>query len=255
MVGEVARGVLGALLAALLATLIAAPEAASTSTIRVLQMNICHSGIAGCYTGDRVVAKAMAVITATGPDVVSVNEACSGDVEPLRSAMGPGHSMFMAAQHRDGTPVLCRNGEQFGNIIMVTSALSGPRHGAGGRYTVQQGNNEERVWACLPGGRLTACTTHLADRRGQTALAQCHELMADAAGYARTAPVVVAGDFNLRFLGNPDVQQCDQPGFYRKGDGALQHVFLTDNLPFVEATQIDMAGTTDHPGWLVTVAI
>ena len=35
----------------------------------------------------------------------------------------------------------------------------------------------------------------------------------------------------------------------------MQHVFATTNLAFVSGTKIDMAGTTDHPGWLVTVTM
>ncbi|HET9143718.1 MAG TPA: hypothetical protein VFO68_30460, partial [Actinophytocola sp.] len=71
------------------AALVSAPlEApASTGTVRVLQLNICHGGWADCFTGDDVMAKAAAVIAASHPQVVSVNEACSNDVEPLRSAM------------------------------------------------------------------------------------------------------------------------------------------------------------------------
>jgi endonuclease/exonuclease/phosphatase family metal-dependent hydrolase len=112
-----------------------------------------------------------------------------------------------------------------------------------------------RVWACLPAGALSACTTHLSASSGTTALAQCKELMSRAAGYASSAPVVVSGDMNLRYQGNPDAQDCNRTGFYRKGDGDLQHVFATTSLTFVSGTKIDMAGTTDHPGWLVTVTM
>lgn len=247
------RSVLAVLLI-LSGPLLAASAASAATTVKVLQLNICHSGIAGCYTGDAVMTKAVSVIGSTKPQVLSVNEACSGDVDRLRQAMGPAQAVFVAAQRPGGTPVTCTNGQQYGNIIMVADALAGGP-GATGRYTAQDDSNEMRVWACLPAGRLSACTTHLSAYSGSAALAQCKELMARAAGYATTAPTVVAGDMNLRYQGTPNVQDCNRSGFYRKGDGSVQHVFATTSLAFVSGTKIDMAGTTDHPGWLVTVTM
>lgn len=232
-----------------------APAASSAATtVKVLQLNICHSGAVDCFTGEAVMTKAVSVISSTKPQVLSVNEACSGDVERLRAAMGPAQVRFVAAQRPDGSPVTCRNGQQYGNVVMVADALAGSTS-ASGRYTAQDGSTEMRVWACLPAGALSACTTHLSARSGTTALAQCRELMSRAAGYTAAGPVVVAGDLNLRYGGSPDAQDCNRSGFYRKGDGSVQHIFATTNLTFVSGTRIDMAGTTDHPGWLVTVTM
>jgi hypothetical protein len=230
------------------------PAASGATTVKVLQLNICHSGIASCYTGDRVMTKAISVITATRPQVLSVNEACSGDIAPLRQAMGAARAVFVAAQRPDGTPVTCTNGQHYGNIVMVVDALAGTV-GVTGRYTAQDSSTEMRVWACLPAGVLTACTTHLSARSGTVALAQCKELLARAMQYARTAPTVVAGDMNLRYGGVPNVQDCNPSGFYRKGDGSVQHVFASTNLAFVSGTRISMDGTTDHPAWLVTTTM
>jgi hypothetical protein len=230
------------------------PVASAATTVKVLQLNICHSGAAGCFTGEAVMTKAVSVISSTRPQVLSVNEACAGDVERLRAAMGAARAQFVAAQRPDGSAVLCRNGQQYGNAVMVVDALAG---GAGvtGRYTAQDGSTELRVWACLPAGRLSACTTHLSARSGTTALAQCKELMTRAAGYTAAGPVVVSGDLNLRYQGSPDAQSCNRTGFYRKGDGSVQHVFASTDLTFVSGTKISMSGTTDHPGWLVTVTM
>ncbi len=237
----------------LLSLLVLAVPASAATTVKVLQLNICHSGVAGCYAGaEPVMAKAESVIAANGPQVVSVNEACAGDVARLRAAMGGAVSVFVAARHRDGTPVRCTNGQEYGNILLVASALAGGP-AASGQYAAQDDSNELRVWACLPAGALSACTTHLSARSGSVALAQCQDLMARAAGYP--APAVVSGDLNLRYQGSPDAQACNRPGFYRKGDGAVQHVFATTNLTFVRGTEIGMSGTTDHPAWLVTVTM
>lgn len=234
---------------------LAVPPASAATTVKVLQLNICHSGVAGCYTGaEPVLAKAAAVISSTRPQVLSVNEACEGDVARLQAAMGDSVAVFVAAQRRDGTPVTCTNGQRYGNILLVVSAVAGGPP-ASGRYATQDDGNEMRVWACLPAGALSACTTHLSARSGTVALAQCQDLMARAAGYAASGPAVVAGDLNLRYQGSPDAQSCNRTGFYRKGDGDVQHVFATTNLAFVSGTKIDMAGTTDHPGWLVTVTM
>ncbi|HEU5472919.1 MAG TPA: endonuclease/exonuclease/phosphatase family protein [Actinophytocola sp.] len=245
---------LAAMAVAVGAMMIGAPldAPAATSTVKVLQLNICHSGVAGCYTGERVMTKAISVISSTRPQVVSVNEACSGDVERLRAAMGPASTMFVAAQRPAGNPVLCVNGQEYGNIIMVAADLAGGP-GVSGRFTAQDSSTEMRAWACLPAGVLSACTTHLSARDSSAAMAQCRELLARAVSYAGTAPTVVAGDFNLRYQGNPNIQNCNPAGFYRKGDGSVQHVFATTSLAFVSTTRIDMSGTTDHPGWLVTV--
>jgi hypothetical protein len=237
----------------LLASVAPAPATAAT-TVRVLQLNICHSGVAGCFTGDAVMTKAVSVISSVRPHVLSVNESCSGDVEALRAPMAPARAVFVAAQRRDGTPVRCRNGQEYGNIVIVAESLAGSSP-ATGRFSAQDSGNEMRVWACLPAGALSACSTHLSASSGTTALAQCRELMTRAVGYAATAPVVVAGDMNLRYQGSPNVQDCNRTGFYRKGDGGLQHVFATTSLAFVSGRTIGMSGTTDHPAWLVTVTM
>lgn len=246
------------LAAALPLSLVIFVVAPTTSTsaataVAVLQLNICHSGVADCYTGaEPVLAKAESVIASANPQVVSVNEACEGDVPRLRAALGSAVATFVAAEHRDGTPVTCTNGQRYGNILLVVDALAGGPAETG-RYAAQDDSNEMRAWACLPAGSVSACTTHLSARSGTTALAQCQELMARAAGYAAAGPVVVAGDLNLRYQGNPDAQSCNRDGFYRKGDGDVQHVFATTSLAFVDGTEIDMDGTTDHPGWLVNL--
>src|SRR4051812_5360187 len=55
-----------------------APTAAAgvpPAPVRLLQLNLCNSGIAACYTG-RSVAEAATVIRAEAPDLVTLNEIC-----------------------------------------------------------------------------------------------------------------------------------------------------------------------------------
>jgi hypothetical protein len=224
------------------------------TTITVLQLNICHGGMAGCYRGDAVLAKAVEVIRSSAPQVLSVNEACSRDIDRLRPAMGPARALFVAARNLDGTPTLCRDGDQYGNILMVADGFAGATEETGtydAQYRAEDGHLELRSWACLPAGRLSACTTHLSSDNAPTALAQCQDLMSRAAGYPR--PAIIAGDFNLKDQGSPSMRDCDPTGFSRRGDGSVQHVYASDDLTFAKATRIDMTGTTDHPGWLTTL--
>jgi len=245
------RTVTGVLLLVLF--LAAGSPASAATTVKVLQLNICHSGVASCYTGaEPVMAKAVSVITGTRPQVLSVNEACSGDVTRLQAAMGPSQAVFVAAQTRAGGFVTCTNGQQYGNILIVVSSLAGGSP-ITGRYNAQDSGNEMRVWACLPAGGLSACTTHLSASSGSVALAQCKELLTRAAGLP--GPTVVSGDMNLRYQGSPNVQDCNPTNFYRKGDGDVQHVFASSSLTFVSGAKQSMSGTTDHPAWLVTVTM
>ncbi|MBP2320661.1 hypothetical protein JOF56_001046 [Kibdelosporangium banguiense] len=235
--------------------LLVAPSAAATGTgasVTVLELNICHGGMAGCYRGDAVMVKAAEVIRMSKPHVLSVNETCSGDVDRFRPAMGPARALFVAARNLDGSPVMCSGSDgQYGNIIMVSARFGGTAEESGvyaAQYTAADGIGELRAWACLPAATLSACTTHLSSDNAPTALAQCRELMSRAAGFP--GPTVVAGDFNLRDGGMRD---CDRSGFSRRGTRSVLHVYASDDLSFVTTAEIDMMGTTDHPGWLVTL--
>lgn len=242
-----------------LGLLVVPPAAACTAgtTITVLQLNICHGGMADCYRGDAALVKAVEVVGSSKPQVLSVNEACSGDIDRLRPAMGPARALFVAARNLDGTPTLCRDGDQqYGNIIMVASRFAGTGEESGtytAQYTAADGHLELRSWACLPAAELSACTTHLSSDNAPTALAQCQDLMNRAAGYPR--PTIVAGDFNLKDQGTPSMRDCDPTGFSRRGDGSVQHLYASDDLSFGQTTSIDMTGTTDHPGWLATLTL
>lgn len=242
---------------ALLIVPAACTEVTSTAkTITVLQLNICHGGTnPACYRGDAALTKAAEVIKSNKPDVVSVNEACAGDIERLRPVLAPARALFVAARDLDGTPALCRGSDQqYGNIIMVASRFAGTAEESGtytAQYTAPKGNRELRAWACLRAADLSACTTHLSSDNAPTALAQCRELMSRAAGYPR--PAIVVGDFNLKDEGSPGMRDCDSAGFSRRGDGDVQHLYAADGLTFAHTATIDMAGSTDHPGFLITL--
>ena len=85
--------------------------------LRVLQLNLCNSGIESCYTGHSV-ARAAAVIGSVGPNLVTLNEVCRDDVSNLERVLSEGArdgdvvSAFQpAADRRTAAAFQCRNGQ------------------------------------------------------------------------------------------------------------------------------------------------
>jgi hypothetical protein len=253
--------------AALLIGLPAAGEATGQA-LRVLQLNLCDSGIAGCYTG-RSVPQAAAVIRAGVPDVVTLNEVCEEDVRTLDRAMtglypdGTVVSAFRpAGDRRTSGPFLCRNGQPYGIGLLVH--IRAPHHGYatyGGTYPTQDTRDpEERVWLCVHAlADFYACTTHLASTSATVALAQCGYLLDTAIPAMRLRggyrPTVLAGDLNLSYGGTPDVRSCVPSSYLRLDDGGVQHIVATGDLRLGSVSSVGMDGTTDHPGLLAALAI
>jgi hypothetical protein len=243
------------------------PDVAGDGAVRVLQMNLCDSGLARCYTG-RSVGEAGDVIRAEAPDVVTLNEVCHDDVAPLERALadtagGVVVSAFQPAWDRStGAALRCRNGQPYGVALLMRTAGTG-HEAVGGTYPMQDaGSAELRAWLCL-GPRparmsgvataaVTVCTTHLASGDPVVAHAQCVYLTGTAipAVAARTgsAPVILGGDLNLR----ADGSTCIPAGHRRADDGHVQHVVATPGLTVGPPRTIAMPAT-DHPGLLVTL--
>jgi endonuclease/exonuclease/phosphatase family metal-dependent hydrolase len=239
--------------------------------LRVLQLNLCSSGIAGCYTG-RSTAEAAKVIRAEAPDLVTLNEVCQDDVSSLQRALAdvvPGAvSAFQPARNaRTGDPYRCRNGQQYG-IGLVSRWPSVPGSSAGGGIypTQDREDPEERAWLCLdvaaspedPRSAVAACTTHLAYTKREVAGAQCRYLfdtvIAELRAPVGAAPLVVGGDLNLGSGDSPELESCLPPGSALVDDGGEQHVVATPEFVVDSFRTIDLRGTTDHPGLLVTLA-
>jgi endonuclease/exonuclease/phosphatase family metal-dependent hydrolase len=241
-----------------------APE----TPVRVLQLNLCSSGIAGCYTG-RSTAEAAEVIRAERPDLVTLNEVCEDDVPALERALGdvvPGGgvgSAFQAARDgRTGQPYRCRNGRHYGiGIVSRWSALPGATDG-GGIYPAQDPDDpEERAWLCMEVGATPAvavCTTHLAYTVRKVASAQCRYLFDTVVAGMRArdgaAPLVVGGDLNLGSGESPDLVACLPPGSVLADDDGQQHVVATPEFVMEGSRTIDL-DETDHPGLLVDLVL
>ncbi|MFC4017345.1 endonuclease/exonuclease/phosphatase family protein [Micromonospora sp. GCM10011542] len=243
-------------------------DATGPTTVRALQLNLCNSGRAGCYTG-RSVTEAAVLISAEVPDLVTLNEICQDDVAALEPAFAVVHrggavvSAFAAAGDRPtGDVTRCRDGQPYG--IGLLARLPAPHAG----HTVRSGihptqdvtDPEERAWLCVHvPGALHACTTHLAATSATVALAQCGHLLDTVVPAIRRstgyAPTVLIGDLNLRHGGAPDVQSCVPPGYLRDDDGALQHIIATTDVTICCSRPVDLRGATDHPGLVATLTI
>ncbi|MEN3308360.1 MAG: hypothetical protein V7603_4562 [Micromonosporaceae bacterium] len=231
-----------------------------TTTFVLLQMNLCNSGMAlSCYSFGKAVDEAVAKIRRYPPDLVTLQEVCRSDVYvrggwgPLAKAMADLYGSdnvavdFFPARNRytnDG--YRCVNGELYG--VAVLHHFNG-REVHGGWYDSQDPSDEMRAWTCTTviTGRLTGCTTHLSIDN-DVAVRQCHELMSILASPWVMPEVIVAGDFNLTSQpGTPhDVQGCTLPTYDRRSDGALQHVFFTRDIQWLQG-RYEAMRWTDHP--------
>jgi hypothetical protein len=239
------------------------------TTVRVLQMNLCNSGRAGCYSGGRAVRVAATLIHQHEPDMVSLNEVCRDDVQALEqalvatSAAATVASAFRSAVDRPTrAPVRCENGEEFGNgVLAVVPSRAAGYDIYGGIYPDQDpADPEERVWVCIDlATQFAACATHTASISSDVALAQCRYLLRSAAptmsGSDGGDPVILGADLNLAAHGSPSPQSCLPGGYQRVDDGALQDVVVSAGIEVRSHLVIDMRATTDHPGLLVDVVL
>ena len=185
---------------AVLVTLVTTAGSAPDGRVRVLQMNLCNSGLAGCYTG-RAVATAVEVIRAQTPDVVTLNEVCRADVAVLERALGAGTSAFRPAMdRRTGEAVRCVDGEPYGIAVLTRRPATLT---TGGIYPTQNpADTEQRAWLCLDTTAFAACTTHLDNGDAAVARAQCDYLH-----------VVVSPQFSITAERRIDMQATtDHPG-------------------------------------------
>lgn len=215
----------------------------------VLQMNLCLSGLAGCYGGTeypRVVDEAVATIAAQDPEAVTLNEACSGDAEEI--AARSGYQVRFATVVYRGAPLPCVKPEGrgvFGNAVLTKERIVASHDQA---FTAQSGV-EERRWLCATTARrVSVCTTHLSTRGTDEARAandaQCRELGEVLASYAARGATVAGGDVNRQ-------DSCAPAGMWTTTDAAatqapgIQHVYGSPALQ-APSSRVLPATYTDH---------
>ena len=234
------------------ATPAATPPAAS-STYTLMQMNLCLSGIAGCYgktAYPAVLREALARIREARPDAVTFNEACRGDV--ARIARGTGYRLRFSRVIYRGERLRCvRPGGRglFGDAVLTKAVIeTTDEHD----FKAQAGI-ERRRWLCVTTRvAVDVCTAHLNTRSTIEVAgnnAQCAELTALIARRASARTVIFGGDVNRR-------RSCAPHGVWTRDDGSadqapgLQHVYGSGALRSASA-QVVPATHTDHDFLLV----
>jgi endonuclease/exonuclease/phosphatase family metal-dependent hydrolase len=219
-----------------------------------MQMNLCLSGLGGCYTKrvdyPAVVWEATTRVREASPDAVTFNEACSGDVALI--AKRTGYHLRFSKVIYNGKPLHCiRPGGRgfFGDAVLskaaILSAVSQPFKA--------QGGPERREWLCVSTrAGVDVCTAHLAAHEPDEVAAnapQCAELGTILARLAAARAVIFGGDVNRR-------RSCAPHGFWTRTDGSAhqdpgsQQVYGTGAFRSPSARVVP-AKHTDHDVLLV----
>jgi endonuclease/exonuclease/phosphatase family metal-dependent hydrolase len=225
----------------------AAPAAAG-SRYTLMQMNLCLSGLAGCYgkaAYPAVLEEALARILQAHPDAVTINEACHRDVALIARRIGY-HLRFSRVIYR-GKPLRCvrpAGRGLFGDAVLTEAAIE---HTDTQDFDAQEGI-ERRRWLCVTTrADVDLCTAHLNTRTTIEVAgndAQCAELAALLARRAAARTVAFAGDVNRR-------DSCAPAGVWTRTDSAgdqapgLQHVYGSGALRS-PAAEVVPATHTDH---------
>jgi hypothetical protein len=230
-----------------------ATGAARRSTYTLMQMNLCLSGVAGCYRKVHYpagVRKAISRLRAARPDAITLNEACSRDAALIGRRIGY-HVRFAPVRYY-GEPLPCvRPGGrgQFGDAVLTKASVSS----ADSQAFDAQAGPERRVWLCA-GTRVgvDVCTAHLASAESDEVAAnepQCVELRTLLARRAATRTVIFGGDVNRR-------SPCAPSGFWTTSDHSAgqdpgsQHVYGSGALSAPSARVVPVR-FTDHDVLLV----
>jgi endonuclease/exonuclease/phosphatase family metal-dependent hydrolase len=230
----------------------AAPPAAS-STYTLMQMNLCLSGLAGCYgkvAYPAVLEEAVARIREAHPDAVTFNEACRSDVARIARRTGY-HLRFSRVIYRGERLRCVRPGGRglFGDAVLTEAAIERTDN----HDFKAQAGIERRRWLCVSTRvDIDVCTAHLNTRTTIEVAgndAQCVELAALLARRASARTVIFGGDVNRR-------RSCAPDGVWTRTDSSadqapgLQHVYGTGALRSPSA-QVVPATHTDHDVLLV----
>jgi endonuclease/exonuclease/phosphatase family metal-dependent hydrolase len=229
----------------------ASPPAGSTYTL--MQMNLCLSGLAGCYGKVEYpagVEEALALIREAHPDAVTVNEACRSDVALI--AQRTGYHLRFSRVIYYGKPLPCVHpGGRglFGDAVLTRSAIESTDSQA---FEAQAGP-ERRQWLCVSTRvSVEVCTAHLASHEIDELAAndpQCAELGALLGRRAASRTVIFGGDVNRR-------PSCAPHSFWTRTDSFAhqdpgdQHVYGTGALRSPAARMVPTKHT-DHDVLLV----
>jgi endonuclease/exonuclease/phosphatase family metal-dependent hydrolase len=222
-----------------------------------MQMNLCLSGLAGCYVKveyPAVVEEAVARILEAHPDAVTFNEACRGDVALIARRTGYHLRFSEVIYYGKALPCVKPGGRGlFGDAVLTKASIQSSDSQA---FAAQAGP-ERRQWLCASTRiGVDVCTAHLASPEADEVAAndpQCAELRALLARRAATGTVIFGGDVNRR-------PSCAPLGFWTRTDRSAhqdpgsQQVYGTGALR-APSTRVVPAMHTDHDVLLVRTRI
>lgn len=228
---------------------------ASGPSFTLMQMNLCLSGMAGCWDKaayPAVLREAVTRIRQVRPDAVTVNEACRVDAETLARRTGYRLRFTRVIYAGERLPCIDPGGRGlFGDAVLTAASIETSQS----RPFEAQSGFEERRWLCVT-TRLeqVACTAHLGTRRSTTGAstndAQCAELSALLAGHAAARTVAFGGDVNRRGA-------CAPAGVWARTDSSadqapgLQHVYGSGDTLRSPRAEVLPAAHSDHDVLLV----
>jgi endonuclease/exonuclease/phosphatase family metal-dependent hydrolase len=220
---------------------------------KLMQANLCLSGIGGCYAKvdyPAGVEDVVARIREIHPDAVTLNEACSGDVALIARRTGYHRRFARVIYHGKLLPCI-KPGHRglFGDAVLTKSAIESAKSEP---FRAQAGP-ERRDWLCVDTRvGVQVCTAHLASPEPGEAAAngpQCAELRQLLARHALSNTVIFGGDVNRR-------SSCAPRGFWTLTDRSShqdpgsQQVYGTGALRSPSARVLP-ARHTDHDVLLV----
>jgi endonuclease/exonuclease/phosphatase family metal-dependent hydrolase len=227
---------------------VAAAAQPSGSAYTLMQMNVCLSGVAGCYAKVHYpggIEDAVSRIREAHPDAVTFNEACSGDVALIARQTGY-HARFSTVIYA-GKPLPCirpKGRGLYGDAVLTRATPESSESHAFGA----QAGPEQRRWLCVTTqASVDVCTAHLASHEPAEAAAnapQCAELRRVLARHASARAVIFGGDVNR-------ISPCAPGGFWIRTDASAhqdpgsQQVYGTGVLRSPSA-RVERARHTDH---------
>lgn len=215
----------------------------------LLQMNLCLSGVAGCYAKTqypKVLDETVGRIQANKVDAVTLNEACSGDVASIAARTGFDYRFATVIYNNAALPCKTPEGRGvFGIAVLTKDKIKASQDAP---YSVFSGV-EQRRWLCVTTAHgVDVCGTHLStdgEAVGSANSTQCAELGQMLAAHKR--PTIFAGDVNRHASCAPqhmwtltDVAGTQSPG--------IQHAYGNLVAPTVE---VEPATYTDHDAMVI----
>jgi endonuclease/exonuclease/phosphatase family metal-dependent hydrolase len=229
----------------------------SEASFQLLQMNLCLSGQAGCYSSTTyrsILDEAIGQIAARDPEAVTLNEVCSADAAAM--ARQSGYRMRFAVVRYGGMPLPCvdpRGRGLFGIAVLTKDDITASQD----RAFEVQADPEERRWLCATtAGAITVCTAHLSTRdstseRGAND-AECRELQSVLARHERAGTTLFGGDLNRQDPCAPATMWATRDTSASQSAG-VQHIY--GSTPVTEwSASVAEATYTDHDFLLVAAS-